>query len=635
MCGIAGYFSLQSSTDYSVELKSALVGLSKRGPDKQVGIRLSDQVGFGHARLSIIDTSEGGTQPMTDDSGRYTIIFNGEIFNYRELRKTFLSEKNDFTSTSDTEVLLYLYTKLGKECLQHLNGFFAFAIYDKYEQTIFIARDRMGIKPLHIYQDEKIIVFASELKAIFSFPIKKEIDFDSLALYLQLNYIPGNNSILKNVKRLQPGHFLEIDKEGNTKTAAYYTIPHDDTKLVSDDANSYEAAKRKLVNLIDESVERRLVADVPLGAFLSGGIDSSIVVSSASKHVPDLNTFSIGFKDEPFFDETYYANLVAKKFNTNHTVFSITTDDMYSHLFEILDYIDEPFADSSAIAVFILSHETRKRVTVSLSGDGGDELFGGYNKHLAEVRARENNLVNRTLKAGLPLLEMLPKSRQSKFSNLFRQLQRYSEGLQLSAKERYWRWCVFVEQNDALALLNPQNKVDIQQLEERKNYVLQHIRKEGTINDILMADTQMVLPNDMLTKVDLMSMANSLEIRVPLLDYTVVNYAFTIPQKFKIHQSQTKRILKDAFRDVLPDELYTRPKRGFEVPLLKWFKTGLRSLIEDDLLKEDFVEAQGIFSVEEVQKLKQKLFSSNPEDVHARIWGLIVFQYWYKKYFAV
>lgn len=632
MCGIVGYFS-KSGTDLKAPLNNALKALHKRGPDKQVAQVLSPYVGFGHARLSIIDTTDHATQPMTDESGRYTILFNGEIFNYRELRDTFLAGLN-FQSSSDTEVLLYLYIKMGKDCLQHLNGFFAFAIHDAVEGSLFIARDRMGIKPLHVYEDGEKIVFASELKAIFAFPVKKEIDFDSLALYLQLNYIPGTSSILKNVSRLNPGWYMTIDKDGRQNKSSFYEVPFDDSKLVPETTESYESAKKKLVSLLDASVERRLVSDVPLGAFLSGGIDSSIVVSLAAKHKPDLNTFSIGFKDEPFFDETYYANLVAKKFKTNHTVFSITTDDMYQHVFDILDYIDEPFADSSAIAVYILSMHTRKHVTVSLSGDGGDELFAGYNKHDAEMRARQNNLVNWAVKTGLPIWQMLPKSRNSKFTNIFRQLERYGIGLKLSPQERYWRWCAFVDENDALKLLKNGSAIDKKNIEARKEKVLRFVEGKNSVNDVLMADTQMVLPNDMLTKVDLMSMANSLEVRVPILDYTVVDFAFTVPTKFKIAEGHTKKILKDAFRDVLPDELYTRPKRGFEVPLLNWFRTGLRSLIEDDLLSDTFISEQGIFDVSEIGKLKEQLFSNSPGEVHARIWGLIVFQYWYKKYFV-
>lgn len=633
MCGIVGYFSKEATHKLEGALQCALPALNKRGPDSQSAQILSPHVGFGHARLSIIDTSSIANQPMPDPSGRYTIIFNGEIFNYRELKQQFLPDVK-FTSTSDTEVLLNLYIKMGKGCLQYLNGFFAFAIFDKQDGSVFLARDRFGIKPLHVYSDNSIIVFASELKAILQFPVKKEIDYNTLALYLQLNYIPGTNSMLKHIAKIKPGNYAVIDNTGNYTTSAYYHVPFTPGTQISDAGMDYNQAKAALRKLVEDAVDRRLVSDVPLGAFLSGGIDSSIITACAAKKVPQLNTFSIGFKDEPYFDETKYANLVAKKFGTNHTVFSVTNNEMFENIFSILDYIDEPFADSSAIAVYILSQKTRQKVTVALSGDGGDELFAGYNKHKAEQRARQKNAVNTLMQAGLPFFKALPKSRHSKFGNLFRQLSRYSEGLQLTAAERYWRWCSFSTQQEALGLLKNKGLVSGAELEKRKAFVLDAVKQSGDLNDVLFADTQLVLPGDMLTKVDFMSMANSLEVRVPLLDYTVVDFAFSLPVSYKLDNAQGKRILKDAFRDVLPDELFTRSKHGFEVPLLKWMQTGLRSLIENELLEKNFVQQQGIFDWSEIEKVKQKLFSNDPGDVHATLWGLLVFQYWYKKYFA-
>lgn len=632
MCGIAGYFSKKENHSLNENLQRAVIRLNKRGPDLQQIEVLSKRVGFGHARLSIIDTSAAGNQPMKDNSGRYTLIFNGEIFNYRELKKEFL--KDDlFHSASDSEVLLHLYIRYGADCLNYLNGFFAFAIYDSQEEKTFIARDRYGIKPLHVYEDDNCMLFASELKAFFEFPIKKEIDFNSLSLYLQLNYIPRSSSILKNVSRLLPGHYLTINKNGSVETKKFYSIPYEAGKIISADEN-YDEAKQKLKTLVEEAVQRRLVSDVPLGAFLSGGIDSSIVVASAAKKQEHLNTFSIGYKDEPYFDETKYANLVAKKYNTNHTVFPLTNDEMFGHLFEILDYTDEPFADSSGIAVYILSNRTRKKVTVALSGDGGDELFAGYNKHRAELRARNNNFVNFVLKNSNGILSLFPQSRQSKAMNFFRQLKRYSDGLNLSASDRYWRWCQLASAGEANALLKNKNAFDEKETEARIAFVKNCVSEKGDLNDVLFADTQMVLPNDMLTKVDYYSMANSLEVRVPLLDYTVVNYAFSLPVSYKIEKGNGKKILKDAFREDLPKELFNRPKHGFEVPLLGWLRTGLRSLIENDLLGKKFVAEQNIFAVDETEKLKQQLFSSSPGDAHARIWALLVFQYWYKKYFT-
>ena len=631
MCGIVGYFS-KTEYPYQGFLKEAVKTLSKRGPDSQNSIQLSSSVGFAHARLSIIDVSTAGNQPMHNDDKTFTIIFNGEIFNFRELRKTFLSDVK-LHSESDTEILLQLYIKLGKQCLEHLNGFFAFAIYNHQKGEIFLARDRFGIKPLHVYRDENVVLFASELKALFKFPIKKEIDFSTLSLYLQLNYIPGTSSILKNVQKLAPGHSALINPKGELTFEKYYYIPYQPGTKINAAGFDYQTSKSQLRQLIEEAVERRLVSDVPLGTFLSGGIDSSIVTACAAKHVSQLHTFSLGYKDDPFFDETHYANLVAKKLKTKHTVFSVSTDEMFENIFAVLDYLDEPFADSSAIAVFLLSQKTRQEVTVSLSGDGGDELFAGYNKHVAELKARRAGILNSLLKAGLPVFKLLPQSRQSKLKNLFRQIERYSEGLQLAPADRYWKWCSLTGESLAHGLFKNSGTKSNIETQGRKQQFLDMVKTEGDLNDVLFADVNLVLPGDMLAKVDFMSMANSLEVRVPLLDYNVVNFAFSLPVEFKITHGATKKILKDAFRDVLPPEIFNRPKHGFEVPLLRWMQTGLRSLIEDNLLEKNFIEEQNIFDYPQIELLKKKLFSNNPGDAHATVWGLLVFQYWFKKYF--
>jgi len=351
----------------------------------------------------------------------------------------------------------------------------------------------------------------------------------------------------------------------------------------------------------------------------------------ASQYIDKLNTFSIGYADEPFFDETSYAELVALKYNTNHTVFKLSNNDLYGNLHKVLDYTDEPYADSSALAVNILSMHTRKHVKVALSGDGADELFAGYLKHSAELKIRNGGFLLNLVKCSTPLLSLLPQSRNSKLGNLNRQLVRFGKGMQLNNKERYWRWCGYADENDIDNIFIPEiNKNNYLQ---RKNEILGHISPKGNFNEVLYTDMHMVLQNDMLVKVDMMSMENALEVRVPFLDYNVVNFAFTLPVDYKIRNNFRKCIVQDAFRSYLPKELYKRPKHGFEVPLLKWFRTELKSLITDDLLNDGFIEQQQIFDVSEINKLKQKIFSNNPEDAVARVWGLIVFQYWWKKYY--
>lgn len=628
MCGITGIFAFNLVGKFNkVNIAAATMCLEQRGPDNQ-NIYNDDWVALGHRRLSIIDTSAVAHQPMWDENERYSIAFNGEIFNYRELRQQLEEKGTKFFSQSDTEVLLKLFILEKEKCLNKLNGFFAFCIYDKQEQTLFIARDRYGVKPLLYLFDEDKFLFASEMKSIIQYGIDKTLDFTSLYTYLQLNYIPAPDTFFKNVKKLLPGHYLTIINR-QLSIVNWYDIPKEEDKSIT-----YEQAKEKLKQLLDASVQRRLISDVPLGAFLSGGIDSSVITALASKHKPDLHTFSIGFKDEKFFDETHYAKLVADHFKTDHTVFSLTNDDLYEHVHSILNYFDEPFADSSAINVYILSKQTRKHATVALSGDGADELLAGYNKHAAFYRSFHPGIKEKAVSALNPLWKMIPQSRSNPLTNKARQFNRFAEGMKLSPKNRYWRWAGFADEFESKNLLNTdaQTQISEQQYQNLKTEILKDIGSAGSINEILRTDTQLVLPNDMLTKVDLMSMANSLEVRTPFLDVEVVNFIFSLPEDFKINSDIRKRILQDAFRDILPAQLYNRPKKGFEVPLLKWFRREMKSMIGEDLLSKKLIEEQGIFNYTEIEKLKAQLFSSNPGDVHARIWGLIVFQFWWKKY---
>lgn len=627
MCGITGVFAFNLLGKFNmIHVTAATIALEKRGPDAH-DVYTDEFVGLGHRRLSIIDTSAVANQPMWDAQKRYCIVFNGEIFNYQQLRKELEAQGVQFVSSSDTEVLLNLYIREKENCLNKLNGFFAFCVYDKQEQTFFVARDRYGIKPLLYLFDEDKFLFSSEMKSMLRYGIDKELDYTSLQTFLHLNYIPAPHTIFNHVKKLLPGHYLKVGRK-KIESGQFYSIA---TKA-EPSSLTYDQAKIQLKKLLDDSVQRRLVADVPVGAFLSGGVDSSVITALAVKHKPDLHTFSIGFRDDKFFDETAYANAVAKHLKTNHTVFSLTHKDLLDHVDQVLNYIDEPFADSSALNVFILSKETSKHATVALSGDGADELLGGYNKHAAF-----NRIINKGWKENLigslaPLWKKLPQSRSGKMGNLARQLNRFAEGMKLSSRERYWQWAGFAKNAEAISLLNEtsQQKLNQQEFESRKENYLRHISTPETMREILLTDMHLVLPGDMLTKVDSMSMANSLEVRVPFLDYRVVDFVFSLPDDFKINRSMRKRILQDAFRDELPPELYNRPKKGFEVPMLNWLRKELQPML-DDLLSEKMILEQGIFNYTEIQKLKAQLNSSNPQDVHARVWALLVFQSWYKK----
>lgn len=634
MCGITGYYSFSEKSESNlIKVRQSTDKMFLRGPDCG-NIYSQGPVALGHRRLSIIDTSTGAQQPMADISGRYTIAFNGEIFNYKELSEKYLQQTwqriGGPRTTSDTEILLYLLIEYGKECLPWLSGFFAFALHDKETGNLLIARDRYGKKPLNYYHTSEEFAFASEMKSLLEWGIPKKLNYSVLHQYLQLNYIPPPQSMIEGVSKLKPGHYMRLNASGLQEYHAYYQI-----EIVPDtyDRYTYDEAQAILIEKMDESVRERMISDVPLGAFLSGGIDSSVVVALASRYTDKLSTFSVGYKDNAFFDETRYAKLVAEKYKTNHTVFSLTNNDFLEHVYDVLNYLDEPFADSSAIPEYILCHHTRKHVTVALSGDGGDEVFAGYNKHAAEWKMRQSSFINSLVKTGLPLWKMLPRGRSNKITNLFRQLYRFAEGGSLSVKDRYWRWASFNTVAQANQLLTKESlaKVDYPLMENERQQILRHLG-DMDFNELLLTDMDLVLGGDMLVKVDMMSMANSLEVRSPFLDYKVVDFAFSLPEAYKINGQMKKRIVQDAFRKMLPDEIYNRPKHGFEIPLLDWFKNELWGLINDDMLSRAFIEQQGIFDVEAIEQLKKKLHSSSPKDSHATIWALIVFQYWWKKY---
>ncbi len=640
MCGIAGIFALNDQGKKLLsKTNDAIQTLNKRGPDAH-GVYQHGCVSLGHTRLSIIDTSEASAQPMTDGSGRYTIVYNGEFYNYKSVRRELQADGVKFSSEGDTEVLLQLYIKEGEKCVEKVNGFFAFAIYDKEEQSLFVARDRLGIKPLLYFQDEDKIIFASELKALIQYEIPREIDHVSLFTYLQLNYVPAPYTMLNNVKKLEPGCSLTVSNQEILPPKRYYEIAYNPSKTVDVEVDNYQSAKDTLYKKMDQAVEIRLVSDVPLGTFLSGGIDSSIITSLAAQKVSGLSSFSIGFKDEPFFDETEFARSLAKKAGTKHTVFEVSNKDLFENLENVLDYFDEPFADSSAIAVYILCQQTKGHISVALSGDGADEIFSGYNKHMAEYKARNPGLKEQLVKSLAPIIDKLPQSRNSSISNLSRQLSKFSSGAKLGNKLRYWQWATIIDEEEANYLIKEKKSNRLQRLSDdgfsykkRKEHFLHTIQKTGDINDVLLTDMNLVLQNDMLKKVDCMSMANSLEVRTPFLDHDVVDYAFSLPVDFKINRRMRKKILIDTFGHLLPEELLDRPKKGFEVPMLKWLRTDLKPMIENDLLGNKFIEQQGIFNGEAIVNLKAKLFSNNPGDSAATVWAIIVFQYWWKKHF--
>jgi len=631
MCGILGAYFFTQNTLLQEKFYDALRTLHKRGPDAQ-GLYYSYPAVLGQTRLSIIDTSEKAHQPFWSADKRYVIVFNGEIFNFLELKQELTQQGITFETHSDTEVLLHLLILHQEKAIQKLNGFFAFAFYDTYTQNLLLARDRFGVKPLWIYQDEQKILFASELKALLALDIPKEINYQDLWTYFQFNYFPPNTNVLKNCSKFKAGHYAKIQLSAPSfDPKPYYTIPKPDYTHTHVSEQEYTQQQQQLATLLEDAVQKRLIADVPLGVFLSGGIDSSVVTALAAKHQKHLLTFSIGF-DNPVYDETEYALAVAKKCGTEHTVFKVSYQDLLDNVFQVLDYLDEPFADASALNFYILSKHTRERVTVALSGDGADEVMGGYMKHLGEYKARQKTLVNALLKAANPILKHLPANRNNTLTRKIWQIQKYSTGLHQDFAQRYLQWCSVLSPTERNALLNsvlhPKNDTILQ------DYA-QYIHAHTGIQDVLYADMHLTLQGDMLTKVDMMSMANSLEVRTPFLDYRVVDFAFQLPSESKIYKNYRKRIVQDTFRNILPPELYHRKKQGFEVPLRDFFIKELKSYIQKELLNREWIEHQGIFHFDTLKQLYQTIEQGKNGKEDWTLWAILVFDYWYKKYINI
>lgn len=629
MCGLTGIFAFNEIGRFNLpNISLATETLAHRGPDFQK-CYVDDFVALGHRRLSIIDVNPQANQPMSAEDGRYQIVFNGEIYNYKILRQELQNKGVQFVTQSDSEVLLQLLIHEGKEAISQLNGFFAFAFYDKLKGEMIVARDRYGIKPLYYFQDEDRFIFGSELKAILKFGIEKSLDTNSLYTYLQLNYVPAPMSMVKGVKKLMPGHYAIVKKK-SVEITPYYKLGDTFDKQF---AGTYEEAQSQLKILMDNAVERRLVADVPLGSFLSGGVDSSILAALASKKADDLNTFSIGYKGNKFFDETEYANAVAAHIGSKHQVFSLSSDDLYGYMPKMLKSFSEPFADSSALPFYALSQLTKEKVTVALSGDGADELFAGYNKHAALYRLWHPGSKEKMVSSLRPLWNVLPKSRNNPFGNLARQLKKFADASHMDVQSQYWALASLQTAVKSTELLSDRvlEAIDFEAFDSWKDGLLSTLNSPS-INQSLQLDQELVLQGDMLQKVDLMSMQHGLEVRVPFLDHELVAFANSLPEEFKVNGKRKKMILQDTFRDILPEKIYNRPKQGFEVPLLNWLKKDLKQDIDTKWLDKELIEKQDVFEWDGIKALKDKLYSSNPEDSHAHIWALIVFQEWWSEY---
>jgi asparagine synthase (glutamine-hydrolysing) len=627
MCGITGIFAFnQIGSFYMINLGKSIEMLAHRGPDGR-GTFVDDLIALGHRRLSIIDTVNG-RQPMHDVSDRYVIVFNGEIFNYKQLKEQLTTQFGCiFNTESDTEVLLSAYIHWGVECLEKLNGFFAFAIYDKQRHEIFVARDRLGVKPLLYYIDEDKFIFASEMKSVLTFNVPREIDWASVRQYFTLGYIPEPDSIFKNIKKVNAGSYLLINKTAQT-SKKYYQLPEKNSVSKTD---SFERSAQKVKGLFEQSITDRLVSDVPVGAFLSGGIDSSIVVAATSKQVTALSTFSVGFKDASFYDETKSAELVAKTFNTSHTSIMLSRTDLSDNIMECLESMSEPFGDTSALPFFVLSKKVAPSTKVILSGDGADELFGGYNKHKAEWMIKNPTWQIRLAQLLQPIIKHMEGNRNSRLGDKIRQVQKLVGGMHLTDAERYYLWCSVMPEIEQSAMLN-KSMAGKEEYRARKSDIVRRFKNEPyNLNTVLNTDMELVLGSDMLHKVDSMSMAHGLEVREPFLDYRLLEYVSALPSDYKVNKDGTKLLLKEAFNEELPKEILTKNKHGFDVPLMALFSKELKTWILDELLQEEFIRQQEVFNWNYVLKIREAINKNSNLD-ETRIWPIIVFQYWWKKY---
>jgi asparagine synthase (glutamine-hydrolysing) len=636
MCGICGKVDFYTHHISEDLLKKMCQSFAYRGPDDE-GILVSPPVGLGHRRLSIIDLSPAGHEPMSNEDGTIWMVFNGEIYDFKGLIARVHRKGHTLKSDTDCEPIIHLYEDEGFASVRHLNGMFAFAIWDGRQERLWLVRDRLGVKPLHYYWDGKLLVFGSEIKAILSDPdIPREIDPEALELYLTLNYIPAPWTIYRNIRKLLPGHYLVFEK-GKLSTASYWDVPligKPPQQPCPGEAGSMHQSKERLKELLEASVKRRLIADVPLGAFLSGGIDSSIIVGLMARNsTRPVKTFSIGYHDLPAFDETRYAREVAQFHQTDHHEFKLGYRDILDAFPKVLENFDEPFADSSAVPTYIVSRETRNHVTVALSGDGGDELFAGYRMYQGEFWSRYYAKIPAFLRQSLiaPLIHSLPDARDKPSLDRIRRIKKFVRGMSLQFPERFCGWReifpFFIRQK---LLKEPPGKN--LHLELVRTQVL---AKEGTfasdpINLMLYLDVKGLLPGDMLNKVDRMSMTNSLEVRVPFLDYTVVEFVFTLRGDTKLKAKGGKAILLETFRDILPQSLHRRPKWGFEMPVAAWLRKELRFLV-DEYLQKDAIQKQGIFDYGIIRKLIDDHMSVR-QDTSWHLWNLIVFQCWHKTY---
>jgi len=611
MCGIAGIMSFNGRPVSSEEMGAMCTAMVHRGPDNE-GFYIGPGVGLGMRRLSIIDL-QTGHQPVHNEDGTVWVVFNGEIYNFRDLRRKLEQRGHVFSTATDTEVIVHLYEDFGPHCVEHLRGMFAFALWDGRRRQLLLARDRLGIKPLYYAEIAGRLLFASELKAILQLPeVERSLNWRAVGHLFTGLTTPPAESIIEGVRKLEPGHLLIASPGKAPQTERYWEV-----RFEPDYSRSEEDYAEELRERLEESIALHLVSDVPVGAFLSGGIDSSSVVATMARLAPGpVKTFSIGFLERDF-NELGYARQVAKRFGTDHHEL-ILEPNVVDILEDLAWHLDEPFGDPSAIPTFMVSKLAADYVTVVLSGDGGDELFAGYDKYLVEGRERSFRFVPARIRRLLGLLSrLMPEGMRGR--NLLRhfslpEVERCLDNVtlfRLEDKQGLFRKEAF----ERLSHYDP-FRLEAEELKRGDGHWLTMLQS---------LDLKRYLPLDILTKVDRMSMAHSIEARVPLLDHKLVEFAATIPPELRLRNGTTKYIFKRALRGLLPDEIIDRPKRGFGIPLGRWFRGQLGDFVRELLLSETS-RRRGIFNTAYIEQLVQRHAKGRDRDL--QLWTLISFELW-------
>lgn len=637
VCGIVGYLNLNNEKlDGSRELIGAMChSIFHRGPDEEGSIVI-DSAALGMTRLSIIDLSTG-QQPIPNSDESAWIVFNGEIYNYKEIREHLLAKGHKFKTASDTESIVHLYEEYGVDCLQHLEGMFAFAIWDRAKQRLFIARDRMGEKPLHWGIFDGQFIFGSEIKGLLAHPsVKRELNPAALMKYLALEYVPAPSSIFKGINKLMPAHYLIVEN-GQVSIKNYWNPSPQPCKL-----NEQEASER-LMELLRRSIELRLISDVPLGIFLSGGIDSSGIAAIATKITGrPIKTFSIGFADRSF-DESEHALAVSKHIESDHKVVTFKPDLAFETMTELWGYLDEPIADASIVPTYFLSKMTKQNVTVALAGEGGDELFGGYPTYQAHGMAALWRTVPGPLRRNFiePALRKLPVSLNNLSFDY--KVKRFISAVDEPPMRRHLRWMGSIPIKEQAGLLTPEiyamaragnlseNEEELFDAPGFDRVLMPSSAGKDAAEAAMRLDMSTYLPDDLLVKSDRASMAASLEVRLPFLAYPLVEFALSLPTSMKLNHTNTKLLLRKTVAPLLPEYILKRPKKGFGIPVGKWLKSEFRPIV-DELLDDAFLRQQGIFQAEYVRALL-KQHDDGLADRRKELWTILQFQWWWRKFF--